>query len=197
MVYLVETALITPLPQVGRHGIAGWFSFGEAYDWAVKYLGASVRGVEVGCWEGRSTAHLAELIKASGGGILYAVDTWAGSVDQPDLQQWARDRDIYAAFLANMIRLGFLGSPVVPIRLPSVVAASLFVDESLDLVSLDASHDYESVRDDILAWRPKVRRGGVLMGDDMHFPLHPGVARAVDEFVGRCRVIDQAWVTIV
>jgi len=57
--------------------------------------------------------------------------------------------------------------------------ASLFVaDESLDIVFLDARHDYEAVLDDVMAWKPKVRRGGILSGHDFSW-MFPTVAMAV------------------
>jgi hypothetical protein len=77
----------------------------------------------------------------------------------------------------------------------SVRASERFADRSLDLVFIDASHLYEDVRDDIRAWRPKVRAGGVLAGHDLHFP---GVRRAVDELVpGWTRYPQEVWGTVV
>jgi hypothetical protein len=47
-------------------------------------------------------------------------------------------------------------------------------------VYIDASHDYESVKEDIIAWLPKVKKGGIICGDD-YTPGWPGVMRAVNE----------------
>ena len=52
------------------------------------------------------------------------------------------------------------------IREDSVAAALQIADSSLDFVYLDARHDYRSVQDDIAAWAPKVRAGGILAGHD-------------------------------
>ena len=46
------------------------------------------------------------------------------------------------------------------IRASSTEAALNFDDESLDVVFIDARHDYQSCKNDILAWLPKVKRGG-------------------------------------
>ena len=54
------------------------------------------------------------------------------------------------------------------IRLPSVEAAKMIADGSLDLVYIDACHTEEHVAADIRAWWPKVRDGGVLCGDDYY-----------------------------
>ncbi len=54
-------------------------------------------------------------------------------------------------------------------------------DGSLDLLFIDADHSEQAVREDIAAWRPKVRRGGVIAGHDYGSRNHPGVKVAVDE----------------
>lgn len=51
-------------------------------------------------------------------------------------------------------------------REDSISAASKIPDGSLDFVYLDARHDYRSVQEDIQAWAPKVRPGGILAGHD-------------------------------
>lgn len=62
----------------------------------------------------------------------------------------------------------------------SVQAAERFEDETFDIVYLDASHNYDSVCADIDAWCPKVRKGGVLCGDD-YIAGWPGVMLAVNQ----------------
>ena len=46
----------------------------------------------------------------------------------------------------------------------SLAAARWIPDASVDLVYLDGDHRLSAVAADIAAWRPKVRRGGVLAG---------------------------------
>merc|ERR1712046_91775 len=62
---------------------------------------------------------------------------------------------------------------------PSVEAAKLIQKDLLDLVYIDGDHSYEAVREDIKAWLPKIRRGGIISGHDYHIMA---VARAVNEF---------------
>jgi hypothetical protein len=68
------------------------------------------------------------------------------------------------------------------LRLESTIAANLFPNEYFDLVYIDALHDYDSVRNDILAWKPKIRKGGTLAGHDWHLGGHKGhnIAGAVE-----------------
>ena len=67
------------------------------------------------------------------------------------------------------------------IRLYSKQAVKCIEDEELDLVFIDADHSYESVKEDILLWQPKVREGGIICGHDYTANIIRGVKMAVDE----------------
>jgi hypothetical protein len=59
-------------------------------------------------------------------------------------------------------------------------------------VFIDASHDYESVKADVKAWLPKVKKGGYLAGHDWH---HEPVKRAVIEVLGEVDEFDgDCWI---
>ena len=57
----------------------------------------------------------------------------------------------------------------------------MFADGSLCCVYIDADHTYESVTEDITAWLPKIRAGGVICGHDYSGGWKE-VVRAVDDF---------------
>ena len=50
----------------------------------------------------------------------------------------------------------------------TVEAAASFEDDSLDFVFIDADHSYEGVKQDIKHWLPKVKKGGLVSGHDLH-----------------------------
>ena len=52
------------------------------------------------------------------------------------------------------------------VRKFSLDAAKDFKDKSLDFVYIDANHALPYVMDDICAWEPKVRKGGIVAGHD-------------------------------
>jgi hypothetical protein len=48
---------------------------------------------------------------------------------------------------------------------------------------IDGDHSYEAVKADIQAWLPKMKRGGVISGDDY---MWPGVKKAAEEAFPGC-----------
>ncbi len=93
------------------------------------------------------------------------------------------------------------GSRVQILRTDSVEAAGSFADRSLSLVYIDADHSYEACKRDILAWAPKIVRGGILAGHDYYTNPPFDVRRAVaDVCVGPCGVTHEPcpswWVHI-
>lgn len=149
--------------------IEGFCSYDALLAEAVAAASSPAVFVEIGVWQGRSTACLAVEIFNSGKSIEhYCVDPWI--VD---------GRDTFAVFAAN---LGPLIGRVRPVRVPSPQAAGAFADRSVDFVLIDANHAYEAVMADIRAWLPKVKSGGVLAGDDCTAEFD-GVRRAVAELL--------------
>jgi cephalosporin hydroxylase len=58
------------------------------------------------------------------------------------------------------------GNRVEFIRKTSVEASKTFEDNSLDAIFVDANHEYKYVLEDLYAWWPKVKSGGIMAGDD-------------------------------
>lgn len=69
------------------------------------------------------------------------------------------------------------------VRLTSVKAAEYHGDQNcdFDFVYIDAAHDEASVTQDIEAWMPLIRPGGIIAGHD-YCEQHPGVIQAVNKF---------------
>jgi hypothetical protein len=81
------------------------------------------------------------------------------------------------------------------IKKSSLEAAKDIKDNSLDFVYIDADHSYKSVTEDIGAWLPKVKKGGIVSGHDYTKPTMEcigntiiedfEVIEAVDDFFGK------------
>ena len=61
----------------------------------------------------------------------------------------------------------------------SVEIAKKYPEHSIDLVYLDASHLKEHLLLDLNSWTPKLKKHGVVAGDDLD---HKGVYEALEEF---------------
>ncbi len=159
------------------HQLPGWFDFEALYTRIVHAACPGARLVEVGCWHGRSVAFLGSEVRRRGVPIaVFAVEHGLGGDTLPE-PAWG---SIASELVRNVFLCG-LNEIVTPIIAPSVGAAAIFADASVDFVFLDANHSYESVVNDLRAWWPKIRPGGMLAGHDYTWT---GVRRAVHEFFG-------------
>jgi hypothetical protein len=170
--------------------IPGWFQWSSAQHEAAQYFEDGARFVEVGNYLGRSLCSLAEIAQGSGKKFqIIGVDTCRGSGIEG-----SRGKDYHAPAVAegggtfagllhrNILSCGF-AETVSLIITDSTTAATFFPDRSIDWIHLDARHEYEHVRADILAWLPKIKAGGWLSGDDYEEMKWGGVVRAVKEFL--------------
>lgn len=139
--------------------------------------------VEVGTWRGEYAKHLRKGLP----GQLYLVDAWAcreGYADELNTKGQKAFDDAHAHVLSLFSSVG----DVHPIKMFSLDAAERFASMGycFDFIYLDADHSYEACREDIRAWWPLVREGGVLAGHDYLDETIDGtvfgVKRAVDEF---------------
>ena len=144
-----------------------------------------IRIAEIGVYMGRGTALWnVELINQNRDYEYYAIDHFRGSAEH------IKTIDYYSITLEN---LKCFENNLKIIKNSSVDESKKYPDNYFDIVYLDASHDYQSVKDDILAWFPKIKNGGYICGDD-YIAGWPGVVKAVDEVLGRIsRVGGQQW----
>lgn len=122
--------------------------------------------IEIGSWLGLSTRHIASFLQP--GGILYAVDTWKGSIEHHNIQEYSvMLPTLYEQFLSNVVHAQ-LTDRIKPIQSSSLEAITTFKNRSeiINLVYIDAGHDTESVLLDMEAYWPLVAHGGILCGDD-------------------------------
>jgi len=168
--------------------IQGWFNCPALYDTVIANMGLTGKVVEIGCWKGQSAAYMAESIQNSGKNIThYCVDTWEGTVTEDHHQQDAivKEGKLFDHFNENM--QPFAGK-YTPMQMTSLEAATKFEDSTFDFVYIDASHEYADVKADIQAWLPKVKKGGILAGDDYN---SRDVHRAVHEVLNDVKSINR------
>lgn len=133
--------------------------------------------VELGVLDGD---HSYEMLSVLEPAELYLVDLWSdinmtgegGDYLTDSQEDWDRR---YLAVVDRYIKYGCAR----PLRM-STHSASKVVPNDLDLVYIDANHEYEAVLNDMADWFPKVRQGGILSGDDY---CRETVVNAVADFL--------------
>lgn len=165
-------------------------SRGELPDY-LNDLGLVGEGVEVGVRNGEFSKHILSKWK---GKKMHMVDPWEHQdeklyvdISNRDQEHQNKIHDELVAFMQSTypnryaIHRGY-----------SVQKARDFPNDSLDFIYLDARHDYDGVKEDIIAWWPKLKMGGVFAGHDFvpdgTIPAGVfGVQKAVWEFAGRAK----------
>lgn len=160
--------------------VPGWME-GESMQFLAEMAAKYPRVLEVGCWRGRSTLCLCEFAC----GHVWTVDTFKGTpVNRAELHREAVETpEMYlinvGATLGPYLKSGVL---TVEVGESAEVAARMKASgmEPFDFLYIDADHETASVLSDIAAWKPLVRRGGLLAGHDATWPI---VQAALNEAV--------------
>jgi hypothetical protein len=123
----------------------------------LKELGVR-KGVELGVYKGKYSEVLMDHIP---GLDLTGVDAWKVYKDYRDYE--APDLETEALKQAKH-RAETKGFKLIQDW--SVDASRKFEDESLDFIYIDSNHDFAHVIEDLAAWSPKVKKGGIISGHD-------------------------------
>jgi hypothetical protein len=133
--------------------------------------------IEVGSYAGESAAVFAASGKVK---LMWCIDRWGGE-------------EKIAETVFDQVRKKY-PTIIEKIKAESERGAKYFPNQSVDFVYIDAMHDYESVKRDIMIWRPKVKAGGIIGGHD-YSQKFSGVIRAVHEAFGDPEIVfkDSSW----
>ena len=140
-------------------------------------------GAEIGVKKGEFSKILLE---GWHGSKLYLIDPWE------EQDKFVYDENIHdhqSDYNKTIENLKGFTSRFEIIREYSHNAHSHFAKNSLDFVYIDGNHTYNAVKLDLELFYPKLKYGGIMMGDDYHvkdvekvFGFTFGVKKAVDEF---------------
>ncbi|NGX39782.1 MAG: hypothetical protein KR126chlam1_01115 [Chlamydiae bacterium] len=155
----------------------GWFGNRNQLNWFFQRRDIN-SVIELGSWTGLSAVYFGE--KVGPDGVVFAVDTWLGSVTEGVHKKDPRLNYLYQLFLSNVKNKG-LQDVIVPIRMKTTEAAKA-LNITADLIYVDADHRTEPVRKDIIDWYPHLNEGGLMCGDDWDWAsVRKGVKAAAQE----------------
>ena len=159
--------------------IQNWFDYERVFKMAVNNAKDGDLLVELGVWKGGSTSFMGvELLNSNKNVSFHAIDSFDGSKEHGSVSDWLFDEA--SKNLKPLTDIGIVNL----IKGYSLDVVKTYKDESIDFCFIDASHEYEDVKADLVAWLPKIKSGGILAGHDYDIAW-PGVIRAVDEVLGK------------
>jgi hypothetical protein len=157
----------------------------------LRHLPRGSVGAEVGVFRGQFTRHILDVVRPS---RLHLVDAWWLLYGEryPDWGAYTDHgrlgtREAYEEVREILRRHDRAGVAVIHVA-DDLQCLAGFPPETFDWVYLDSSHEYEHTRRELALLVPRMKRGGVICGDDWHDdPAHEhhGVAKAVRELCAR------------
>ena len=167
-------------PRMYYYELAPQNSLKGLYDLIQDYITKDTVMVEVGSFSGISSELFALHCKK-----INCVDMWAEYNEIPSTEMIEGER--------RFDELVIKYSNIKKIKLSSEEASYTFKDKSLDFIYIDAAHDYDAIKKDILFWKNKVKNNGFIAGHDF---VISGVSKAVVEILGSDYKIydDTSWV---
>ncbi len=145
---------------------------------------------EIGVFRGRGTALWnVELINLGIEYKYYAIDNFLG------FAEWEKSGDDFYTETIN--NLNQIIDNISLIKNNSVPESKNYADKSFDIIYIDAEHGEEDVKNDISAWLPKIKLGGIICGDD-YTESWVGVINAVSSKFDKVNILgnQQWWVQI-
>ena len=174
--------------------IEGWFTEADmvSYNFLTSMIHDGILA-EIGVYKGRSIASIIPTCQKNNLSVI-AIDSWGGNLYDlvvrtviDHLYKMSFFVPTKRRFLYNIQRI-YPDFKIRAIRTTSIKGSRLIKNElgdgSLSAVFIDAQHDYNLVRQDILAWLPLVKEGGWIGGHDFGIEWG-GVRRAVWGIFGK------------
>lgn len=178
--------------------VSGWNSNSIIFNDIINKIKPEII-VEVGTWKGASAIHMANICKQNNlNTTIYCVDTWLGSAEFYTFLKNTPGRDlltkngypqIYYQFLSNVVLSGH-ADRIIPITNTSDIGYKILDSMNIkaDIIYIDASHDYDSVKNDIKNYLNLLKDDGIMFGDD--YMSWSGVKLAVDEILQDKQIIE-------
>lgn len=140
----------------------------DLYD-AFAYLDFKI-GVEIGVQRGRNASQMCKRIPDL---QLTCVDPWTLYLPGMKIERVEKYYEMAKNKLKNF--------NIKWMRMTSMEAVKTIKDGSLDFIHIDGAHDFDNVIMDLIAWCPKVKKGGIISGHD-YIPI-TGVIKAVNAYI--------------
>lgn len=148
--------------------------------------------VEVGCFIGGTFCYVGQRLVGKNVRMV-AVDNWECSNISDGSKDYVGVQDnFYEEFKNNLKKCDLWYKPtsgrtptIEIIKGDSIGVSCMFPSKTIDFLFLDGAHHYPYVADEIRAWLPKIKAGGIICGHDYS---DPSVKRGVNEVLGQVNI---------
>lgn len=145
----------------------------------IESLPKNIRVAELGVFKGEFSKEIFEIMSPSD---LYLIDIFNGIMGSGDKDGNNMEYINLNEHYTNLSN-HFVSSPNVKLLMGTTLDQMMsFEDDYLDMVYIDASHEYMDVKNDLEISYRKVKSGGYILGHDYEPERFPGVVNAVNEF---------------
>ncbi len=172
-----------------QHEIYGWASparISQYVDFVKKIKNGKI--IEIGVYGGASLLEICDICKDNQN-IIFGIDPWEtnnysnGNLlnenTNPTLKEFHYHMLKNREMLEKIIKKEKYDRFVNLIVEKASEASKRFENETIDLIYIDGAHDYNSVYQDLKIWYPKIKRSGLIWGDDYNWQ---GVQSALHDF---------------
>lgn len=153
-------------------------------EFAKQHLPDGAVGAEVGVRAGTNAIYLLDNLNLK---KLYLVDNFKEYVDTDGVYPQKLQDEIFVKLVDIMEAISLFREfegKIEIVKMDSLRAADKMENGSLDFVYIDANHSYEYIKEDLNAWKDKVKAGGIIGGHDYNYP-GTQTKKAIDEFAIR------------
>lgn len=140
--------------------------------------------VEIGVWGGKSLVPMAHALRATESGRIFGVDPWdsvesADGMDGINYEWWSKiDHTIILQNLRKKLVEFGLENHVILIKTTSALAPII---PDIDILHIDGNHSEKASTLDVNKWAPLVRKGGVIIFDDITWGSNGKAVQWLDE----------------
>ena len=179
---VVATLQFSPWQRIFPPYVKDWRSIDGPYH-ICKLVPQNSVMMEIGVYQGQSTLFFALSGKFT---KVIGVDPFDGAGDSGDNGQ---------VFIEGVVKKH--PGIVEHWKMKSQDAIPLLPDNYLDLVYIDAVHDYDNVKAELLLLKPKMKKNGIYSGHD-YSPQFEGVKKAIHEVIGVPDMVysDTSWMRL-
>jgi len=146
----------------------------------VQALGLGVKGLEIGACRGENAVKFLE--QCPNIARLDMIDPY---IEYTDVNGSSSQNTLNRSQQINAENIAPFGDRAKTYVCTSMEYVKQVPDGYYDYIFVDGNHSYSFVREDVFAWYPKLRSGGLFAGHDAHLA---DVSKAVQEFRQICNI---------